>query len=98
MKVREILEAITWRKVQKEWDQEMETKPKLEMLKRIVRLGEWSECARVVRRADRRMMIKLSKGTAGFQMEMGRWRGVTREERVCKECDSGLHPLCIRPR
>ena len=41
--------AITWRIVWKEWDQEMETKPKLEMLKRIVRLGEWSECARVVR-------------------------------------------------
>ena len=68
---------------------EMETKPKLEMLKRIVRLGEWSECARVMRRADRRLMIKLRGGTAGFQIETGRWRGVTRQERVCKECDSG---------
>ena len=28
-----------------EWDQEMETKPKLEILKRIVKLGEWSECS-----------------------------------------------------
>ena len=65
----------------------METKPKLEMLKRIVRLGEWSECARVVRRADRRMMMKLRGGTAGFQIETGRWRGVTRQE--SKECDSG---------
>ena len=45
VEVREVLEAITWRKVRKEWDQEMETKLKLEMLKRIVRLGEWSECA-----------------------------------------------------
>jgi hypothetical protein len=33
--------------------QEMETKPKLEMLKRIVKLEEWSECARVWRRSDR---------------------------------------------
>ena len=40
VEVREILEAITWRKVWKEWDQEMEMKPKLEVLKRIVRLGE----------------------------------------------------------
>ena len=63
MEVRKILESITWRKVQEEWDQEMETKPKLEMLKRIVRLGEWSECARVVRRADRRRMMKLTGGT-----------------------------------
>ena len=27
VEVREVLEAITWMKVQKEWDQEMETKP-----------------------------------------------------------------------
>ena len=86
---REVLEAITWRKVRKEWDQEMETKPKLEMLKKIVRLGEWSKCARVGRRADRRLMMKLRGGTAGFQIETGRWRGVIRQERVCKECDSG---------
>ena len=57
--------------------------------KRIVRLGEWLECARAVRRADRRLMMKLRGGTAGFQIETGRWRGVTRQERVCKECDSG---------
>ena len=24
-----------------------------------------------------------------FQIEMGRWHGVKREERVCKECNSG---------
>ena len=34
--------------------QEMERKPKLEMLKRIVNLREWLECARVWRRWDRR--------------------------------------------
>ena len=84
VEVREVLEAITWRKVWKKWDQEMETKPKLEMLKRIVRLGEWSECVRVVRRPDRRLMMKLRGGTAGFQIETGRWKGVTRQERVCK--------------
>ena len=26
---------------------------------------------------------------AGFQMEMERWRDLTRQERICKECDSG---------
>ena len=67
----------------------METKPRLEVLKRIVRLGERSECVRVVRRAGRRMMMKLRGGTACFHTEVGRWRGVTRQERVCKECDSG---------
>ena len=45
-------------------------------MKRIVKLEECSECARVVGRADRRMIIKLRGGTAGFQIETGRWRGV----------------------
>lgn len=41
VEVTEKLEATAWRKVWEEWDQEMETKPKLkEMLKRIVKLGE----------------------------------------------------------
>ena len=34
-------------------------------------------------------MLKLRGGTAAFQIEMGRWHGMKREERVCKECDSG---------
>ena len=89
VEVREMLEAIAWRKTREEWGQEMETKSKLEILKRIVKLGEWSECARVGRRADRRTMIKLRGGMAGFQIETGRWRGVTRQERICKECDRG---------
>ena len=34
-------------------------------------------------------MLKLRGGTAAFQIEMGRWHGLKREERVCKVCDSG---------
>ena len=34
------------------------------------------------------MMLKLRGGTAAFQIEMGRWHGLKREEWVCKECDS----------
>ena len=33
-------------------------------------------------------MLKLRGGTAPFQVEMGRRRGVKREERICKECNS----------
>ena len=89
VEVREMLDAIAWRKVREEWDQEMEAKAKLEILKRIVKLGEWSKCVRVVRRAGRRMMVKLSESTAEFQIETERRRGVTRQEGKCKECDSG---------
>ena len=34
-------------------------------------------------------MTKLRGGTAGFEIETGRWKGVARKERVCKLCDSG---------
>ena len=30
--------------------------------------------------------MMLRGGTAPFQIETGRWKGVPREERVCREC------------
>ena len=48
-----------------------------------------SDCAGLRQRADRGMMIKLIGGTAAFQIETGRWHGVVREDRVCKECGKG---------
>ena len=42
----------------------------------------------VKRKRDRSMLMKLRGGTAPLhcQIEVGRWQGVNREERVCKEC------------
>ena len=48
-----------------------------------------SSCALLKSKAERRMMLRLRGGTAAFQIEMGRWHGVKREDRICKECDSG---------
>ena len=84
-----MLESIAWRKTQEEWGREMEVKPKLSMLKRITNPDGWLDCAGLRQRADRRMMIKLRGGTAAFQIETGRWRGVAREDRICKECGKG---------
>ena len=81
VEVREVLEAITWRKVRKEWDQEMETKLKLEMLKSKV--GRVVRVCRVVRRADRRLMMKLSGGTTGFQIETAGNGGGRPDRREC---------------
>ena len=39
-------------------------------------------------KSERRMMLKLQGATAPLQVEMGRWWGVKREERICKECNS----------
>ena len=32
------------------------------------------------------MMAKLRGGTAELGIEIGRWHGLRREDRVCKEC------------
>ena len=35
------------------------------------------------------MMAKLRGGTAELGIEIGRWHGLRREDRMCKECGSG---------
>ena len=67
----------------------MHEKPKLSMMKLIVECEAESSCAFLKSKVERRMMLKLRGGTAAFQIEMGTWHGVKREEQVCKECDSG---------
>ena len=88
VEVMEMLESIAWRKTWEEWGFEMEVKPKRSMLQKSMDL-EWSDYARLRQRSDRRMMIKLRGDTAAFQIETRRWRGLAREERVCKECENG---------
>ena len=72
----------------------MHEKPKLSMMKRIMECEVRSSCAFLKSKAERRMMVKLRGGTAAFQIEMGRWHGLKREEQVCKECDSGRLRMC----
>ena len=67
----------------------MHEKPKLSMMKQIAEYKVKSSCAFLKSKAERRMMLKLRRGMAAFQIETGRWHGLKREERVCKECDSG---------
>ena len=84
-----MLESIAWRRVKEKWRDEFEKKPKLVMLKNIVELEEISSCAGWKVKSERKMLLKFSGGTATFQVELGRWQGVRREDRVCKECNSG---------
>ena len=67
----------------------MHEKPKLSMTKQITEYEVKSSCACLKSKAERRRMLKLRGGTAAFQIEMGKWHGLKREERVCKECGSG---------
>ena len=37
-------------------------------------------------KCKRRRLVKLRGATAELEVETGRWRGVRREERICKNC------------
>ena len=74
---------------------ELEEKPKLCMMKQMVELGIDSSCTAVRSKRARRMLVKLRGGAAPFQIEMGRWKGVERERRICKEFeDDEVEDIC----
>ena len=87
--VKGMLLSAARRNVRDEWRKEMHEKPKLSMMKLIVECEAESSCAFLKSKVERMMMLKLRGGTVAFQIEMGTWHGLKREERVCKECDSG---------
>ena len=74
--------------MREEWNKDLEKKPKLSMLKKIVEGGKESSCSDLKSTRERMVMLKLRGGTAAFQVETGRWQGVKREDRVCQECSS----------
>ena len=83
-----VLSSIAWREVRNKWQKEMEERLKLGMLNEIAALECESSCTVLGRKRDR-YDVELRGGTAAFQIEVGRWKGVAGEERVCKECNSG---------
>ena len=84
----DMLTSVAARKVRSMLMKELEERPKLGMMKKIAALELESSCAVLKGKRDRRMIIKLRGGTAAFQIEVGRWQGVERKERTCKECQS----------
>ena len=87
--IQEILESVAWRRVTSVMKEDMESKSKLSILREIADLKLESSCALVKKKRERMMLMKLRGGTAEFQIEVGRWQGVMRDDRVCKECQSG---------
>ena len=48
-----------------------------------------ARCVQVNSKRQRRMLAKLRGGTVELRIETGRWRGLERQERLCKCCESG---------
>ena len=87
--LRGMLRSIVEKVVSTGWLRESSGKSKLNLLHKIFDLGLSQRCWIVRDRAMRSMLVKLRGGTAHFEIETGRWRGLEREERVCRECSNG---------
>ena len=85
--VKYMIKNCAWREVTLTWAEELEERPKLCVLKELVRGGFKSRRVGVRRKKTKRILTKLRGGTAELQVEVGRWRGLKREERKCTECD-----------
>ena len=84
-----MLETCAKRMIENEWACELSTKPKLAILRLLKEKGSESRCLDVASKSQRRVMMMLRGGTAPLMIESGRWRGLPREERMCRECQSG---------
>ena len=84
--VKSMLWSCAGRRIVETRAQEILANPKLDILQTILELGCRSRCSDVQSKSDRRMLMRLRGGTAPFEIEVGRWKGVPRENRICKQC------------
>ena len=86
-----MLKNCVWREVTKMWVDELGNWPKLCVLKELVRGGFEVRCVGVRRKMIRRILKKLRRGgdSRATGVQVGRWRGLKREKRMCTDCDSG---------
>ena len=89
VEIKAMLETCAKRLIEDEWACELSTKPKLATLRLLKEKGSESRCLDVASKTQRRRMMMLRGGTAPLMIESGRWRGLPREERRCRECQSG---------
>ena len=84
--LREMLRSVACRCVEKDWTEDLGSKPKLCMLNSVCVHRFGGRCWMVREKSHRRALMMLRGGTAPFQIETGRWKGVPREQRLCREC------------
>ena len=87
--MKQLLKDTAWRRVKSVWREKAKGSSKLEMTGKLMDNECKARCVGMDCKRRRRMMAKLRGGTAEFGMEIGRWHGLGREDRVCKECGNG---------
>ena len=86
---RETYIDVAWREVRGGWKKEAQRHPKLEGIESLMEQECEGRGMMVKCKRRRRRLVKLRGGTAELEVETGRWCGVRREERICKNCRGG---------
>ena len=84
--IRHRLRDSAWREVKKGWEAEAQERPKLKVLRGLLASGGKARCMDVNCKRRRRVLAKLRGGTEALRIETGRWSGLKREERSCRQC------------
>ena len=87
--VRQMPRDVAWRQVVESWRVEARSHSKIVEVWKLIEKGCEARCVEVKCMRKRRIMTKLRGGTAGLEIEMGRWWGISREEKMCKNSQSG---------
>ena len=85
----QLLKDTAWWRVKAVWREKAEGSSKLEMTRKLMDNECKARCAGMDCKRRRRMMAKMRGGTAELGIEIGRWHGLRREDRVGKECGNG---------
>ena len=97
--VKQLLKDTAWRRVKAVWREKAKGSSKLEMTGKLMDNECKARCVGIDCKRRRRMMAELRGGTAELGVETGRWHGLRREDRVCKECGNGevedTEHLCV---
>ena len=87
--VKKVLTEVAWREVRGVWRKEAQRRPKLDLIGRLMEKECEGHGMMVKGKMRRRRLVKLRGGTAELAVEPGRWQGLKREERICKDCRGG---------
>ena len=87
--IRQMLRDSAWRMVREAWDAEIQERSKLGVVKGLLECGCQSRCVDVGNKRIWRMLAKLIERWNGRIEGGGRWNGLKKEERICKQCTMG---------
>ena len=80
--LKEMLWSVLCRCVENDSAVDLDSKPKLSMLSSVCASGFDGRCWKVREKSHRKVLMMLRGGTAPFQIEIGRWKGIPRKERM----------------